>query len=50
MKNLKIFFLSALVALAGLFTACTEDSDWSAGQPAEGPQVYFASTVATTCT
>lgn len=48
MKNLKIFFLSALVALAGLFTACTEDSDWSAGQPAEGPQVYFASTVATT--
>lgn len=48
MKNLKIFFLSALVATAGLFTACTEDSDWSAGQPAEGPQVYFASTVATT--
>lgn len=48
MKNLKIFFLSALVATAGLFTACSEDSDWSAGQPAEGPQVYFASTVATT--
>lgn len=48
MKNLKIFFLSALVATAGLFTACTEDSDWSAGPLAEGPQVYFASTVATT--
>lgn len=41
MKNLKIFFLSAVVAMAGLFTACSEN-DWSAGAPAEGPQAYFS--------
>ena len=50
MKNLKIFFLSALVATAGLFTACTEDSDWSAGPLAEGPQAYFSADVPTSYT
>lgn len=50
MKNLKIFFLSALVATAGLFTACTEDSDWSAGPLADGPQAYFAADVQTNYT
>lgn len=50
MKNLKIFFLSALVATAGLFTACTEDSDWSAGPLADGPQAYFAADVQTSYT
>lgn len=50
MKSLKIFFLSALVATAGLFTACTEDSDWSAGELAEGPQAYFSADVQTSYT
>lgn len=50
MKNLKIFFLSALVATAGLFTACTEDNDWSAGPLADGPQAYFAADVQTNYT
>lgn len=47
MKNLKIFFLSALVATAGLFTACSEDNNWSAGELAEGPQAYFSADVQT---
>lgn len=50
MKNLKIFFLSALVATAGLFTACTEDNDWAAGELAEGPQAYFSADVQTSYT
>lgn len=50
MKSLKILFLSALVATAGLFTACTEDNDWSAGAPAEGPQVYFSADAQTSYT
>lgn len=50
MKSLKIFFLSALVATAGLFTACSEDNDWSAGELAEGPQAYFSADVQTSYT
>ncbi len=50
MKSLKIFFLSALVATAGLFTACSEDYDWSAGELAEGPQAYFSADVQTSYT
>lgn len=50
MKSLKIFFLTALVAVAGLFTACTEDHDWSAGEQVTGAQVYFADGVATNIT
>ena len=42
MKSLKIFFLAALVALAGAFTACTEDHDWNAGPVEEGAKVYFS--------
>ena len=49
MKNLKIFFLSAVVAMAGLFTACSEN-DWSAGAPAEGPQAYFSAEAPTSFT
>lgn len=41
MKRLYKFMLTALLA-AGSFTACTEDNDWSAGDPAEGMQVYFS--------
>lgn len=50
MKSLKIFFLTALVAVAGMFTACTEDHDWSAGEQAQGAQVYFDANAATTIT
>ncbi|MBQ4533054.1 MAG: DUF1735 domain-containing protein [Alistipes sp.] len=50
MKSLKIFFLTALVAVAGLFTACTEDHDWSAGEQVTGAQVYFADGVETNVT
>lgn len=50
MKSLKIFFLTALVAVAALFTACTEDHDWSAGEQVTGAQVYFADGVATNVT
>lgn len=42
MKSLKIFFLAALVALAGVFTACTEDSDWNAGPQEDGLRVFFS--------
>lgn len=42
MKSLKIFFLAALVALAGAFTACTEDGNWSAGDVEKGTRVYFS--------
>lgn len=47
MKNFKIFFLSALVAIAGLFTACVEDSELAPGEFAEGPQVHFSSDAVT---
>lgn len=47
MKSLKIFFLAALVALAGVFTACTEDGNWSAGENEKGMRVYFSSENAT---
>ena len=50
MKSLKIFFLTALVAVTALFTACTKDQDWSAGEQATGAQVYFADGVATNVT
>ena len=50
MKSLKIFFLTALVAVAALFTACTKDQNWSAGEQAQGAQVYFADGVATNVT
>ena len=50
MKSLKIFFLTALVAVASMFTACTEDHDWSAGEQVTGAQVYFADGVATNVT
>lgn len=50
MKSLKIFFLTALVAVAALFTACTKDQDWSAGEQVTGAQVYFADGVATNVT
>ena len=50
MKSLKIFFLTALVAVAALFTACTKDQDWSAGEQAQGAQVYFVDGVATSVT
>ena len=50
MKSLKIFFLTALVAVASMFTACTEDHDWSAGEQVTGAQVYFADAVATNVT
>ncbi len=43
MKSLKIFFLAALVAVAGVFTACTEDSNWSVGKPEKGLRVFFSS-------
>ncbi|MBO5351102.1 MAG: hypothetical protein J6A66_05790 [Alistipes sp.] len=47
MKNFKIFFLSALVTIAGLFTACVEDSELAPGEFAEGPQVHFSSDAVT---
>ncbi|MBR5484394.1 MAG: hypothetical protein IKV18_06815 [Alistipes sp.] len=50
MKSLKIFFLTALVAVTALFTACTKDQDWSAGEQVPGAQVYFADGVATNVT
>ncbi len=50
MKSLKIFFLTALVAVAALFTACTKDQNWSAGEQAQGAQVYFVDGVATSVT
>lgn len=50
MKSLKIFFLTALVAVASMFTACTEDHEWSAGEQVTGAQVYFADGVATNVT
>ena len=50
MKSLKIFFLTALVAVASMFTACTEDQEWSAGEQVPGAQVYFADGVATNVT
>ena len=50
MKSLKIFFLTALVAVAALFTACTKDQNWSAGEQVPGAQVYFADGVATNVT
>lgn len=50
MKSLKIFFLTALVAVASMFTACTEDHDWSAGEQVTGAQVYFADGVETNVT
>lgn len=50
MKSLKIFFLTALVAVASMFTACTEDHDWSAGEQVTGAQVYFANGVETNVT
>ena len=50
MKSLKIFFLTALVAVAALFTACTKDQNWSAGEQAQGAQVYFVDGVATNVT
>ena len=50
MKSLKIFFLTALVAVASMFTACTEDQEWSAGEQVTGAQVYFADGVATNVT
>ncbi len=50
MKSLKIFFLAALVAFAGLFTACTEDGNWSAGENEKGMRVFFSSENATSLT
>ncbi len=50
MKSLKIFFLTALVAVAALFTACTKDQNWSAGEQAQGAQVYFVEGAATSIT
>ncbi|MBR4995561.1 MAG: hypothetical protein IKY82_05815 [Alistipes sp.] len=50
MKSLKIFFLTALVAVASMFTACTNDQDWSAGEQAQGAQVYFSADAVTTIT
>lgn len=48
MKSLKIFFLAALVAVAGVFTACTEDGNWNAGPNEKGTRVYFSSENAAT--
>lgn len=50
MKNFKIFFLSALVAVAGLFTACVEDTEIAPGEFAVGPQVHFLSDATTNFT
>lgn len=47
MKTLRYFFLSALVAVAGLFTACVEDTEIAPGEFAEGPQVHFLSDATT---
>ena len=43
MKNFKIFFLSALVAVAGLFTACVEDTEIAPGPAVSEDcmEVYF---------
>lgn len=40
MKSIKIFYLTAIAILAGLFTAC-ENKDFEAGPAADGAQVYF---------
>lgn len=50
MKSLKIFFLAALVAVAGVFTACTEDGDWSVGKPEKGTRVFFSNENTTSVT
>lgn len=50
MKNLKYLFLTALVATAGLFTACSSDDDFTPGPEAEGIQVYFPSEAPTAYT
>lgn len=50
MKNLKYLFLTALVATAGLFTACSSDDDFTPGPEAEGVQVYFPSEAPTAYT
>ncbi|MBE6208138.1 MAG: hypothetical protein E7132_05645 [Rikenellaceae bacterium] len=44
---MRYFFLSALVAVAGLFTACVEDTEIAPGEFAEGPQVHFLSDATT---
>lgn len=50
MKNPKYLFLAALVATAGLFTACSSDDDFTPGPAAEGAQVYFSNEAATAYT
>lgn len=49
MKSIK-YLLVALVAAAGLSTACSSDDDFTPGPQAEGAQVYFSSEAATTYT
>ena len=44
MKNIKIFYLTLVAILAGLFTAC-ENKDIEAGPTVDGIQVYFPTTV-----
>lgn len=44
MKNIKIFYLTLVAILAGLFTAC-ENKDFEAGPTVDGIQVYFPTTV-----
>lgn len=50
MKNFKIFFLGALAAVAGLFSACTEDNDWTKGAADSSVGVYFSSEAQTAYT
>ncbi len=44
MKNIKIFYLTLVAIIAGLFTAC-ENKDFEAGPTVDGMQVYFPTTV-----
>lgn len=44
MKSLNKFLLMSAVAVAGLFTACT-DNDYEPGAPVDGMQIYFSNTI-----
>lgn len=44
MKYLNKFLLMSAVAVAGLFSACTND-DYKPGNPVDGMQIYFPNTI-----
>lgn len=44
MKYLNKFLLMSAVAVAGLFTACTND-DYEPGASVDGMQIYFPNTI-----